>query len=78
VGLAKDFDELFFSCRLGVRKPDAELYRRVQQALDIKPEAILFVDDQQKNVDAAHSAGWRAERYTLGDDAAAIFARHGL
>jgi putative hydrolase of the HAD superfamily len=78
MGLADRFDRLFFSCHLGVRKPQLEFYRRVTDELGVSPATLLFFDDQQANVDAARAAGWSAEVYTFGDDLQALLARHGV
>lgn len=78
MGFARRFDRLFFSCHLGVRKPQPEFYRRVTGELGLTAPAVLFFDDQQANVDAARAIGWRAERYGFGDDLGALLARHGV
>lgn len=78
MGLASRFDRFFFSCQLGVRKPELEFYRRITSELDTPPSSLLYVDDQQANVDAARAAGWRAELYTIGDALLPIASRHGL
>jgi len=78
MGLAQRFDKLFFSCRLGVKKPQPELYQRVTTELGLAPASLLLVDDQQANIDAAHAAGWQAELYSFGDDLAEIWRRHGI
>jgi putative hydrolase of the HAD superfamily len=78
MGLAEQFDRLFFSCRLGVRKPALEFFRRVTRELGASPAELLFFDDQQANVDAARAAGWNAELYALGDDLPSLLARHGV
>lgn len=78
LGLARRFDRLFFSCHLGFRKPDPEFYRRVTAELGLAPAAILFLDDQQANVDAARAAGWHAELYAIGDAVLPLLERHGV
>jgi len=78
MGLAARFDRLFFSCRLGVKKPQLEFYRRIASELGSPPAALLFIDDQQANVDAARTAGWSAERYAFGDDLPSLFARYEI
>ena len=78
LGLAERFDRLFFSCHLGARKPQLEFYQRIVAELGIVPAALLLIDDQQLNVDAARSAGWSAELYARGDDLAALLAQHGV
>jgi putative hydrolase of the HAD superfamily len=78
MGLATRFDRLFFSCRLGVKKPQREFYERVTGELGVAPGSLLFIDDQPANVDAARAAGWNAEVYAFGDDLRALLARHGF
>lgn len=58
------FDRLFFSCELGCLKPDPAFYQKVQAALGLPGEAILFWDDAPPNVAAARAMGWQAELYT--------------
>jgi putative hydrolase of the HAD superfamily len=78
MGLAARFDRLFFSCHLGVKKPQLEFFQRVASELGTSPAALLFIDDQQMNVDAARAAGWNAELYAFGDDIASLLARHQI
>lgn len=58
------FDNLnpcVISCEEGVAKPNPLIYERVEVLLPgIRPEEILFLDDQQKCVDGAIARGWRA------------------
>jgi putative hydrolase of the HAD superfamily len=75
---AARFDRLFFSCRLGVKKPQPEFYQRVTGELALAPERLLLIDDQEANVEAARGAGWRAERYAFGDDLGLVWERYGL
>lgn len=53
--------ELFHPCLLsheiGVEKPDSEAYRILLGTLGLNPEEVVFVDDQQQNVDAANALG---------------------
>jgi HAD superfamily hydrolase (TIGR01509 family) len=78
MGLASRFDRFFFSCHLGVRKPDPGFYRHITRELGVPPAALLFFDDQRANVEAARAAGWRAELYAMGDPLLPALARHGL
>jgi FMN phosphatase YigB (HAD superfamily) len=54
------FDHLFFSHRLGRRKPDPAAFTAVAGHLGASGEEIVFVDDGPANVAAARRAGWRA------------------
>jgi putative hydrolase of the HAD superfamily len=56
------FDHRFLSFELGLLKPDREVFDHVAQLVDIAPARILFLDDNQQNVDGAREAGFRAAR----------------
>jgi putative hydrolase of the HAD superfamily len=58
------FDHHTFSHRLGIAKPDAAIYRDAAEGLGVAPGHILFVDDRQKNIDAARAAGMAAILYS--------------
>ncbi len=55
-GLAAD-DKIFVSYKLGLLKPDAEIYKQILTLLKAKPEEVIFIDDKLKNVEAAKSIG---------------------
>jgi putative hydrolase of the HAD superfamily len=59
----------FYSCRLGLTKPDPEAYAAVLDALGAKPADVTFVDDKPENVHGAQDAGLRA---VLFSDPAAL------
>ena len=62
MGLAGKFHSYFASHQMGLVKPDASVYERVISDLNVAPETILFIDDNQMNVDAARNIGMQAER----------------
>lgn len=64
MGLAAEFDTLFFSCEIGAKKPDARFYETVEAALGLGGEQIAFWDDSPSHVDAAKQRGWLAALYT--------------
>lgn len=55
-------DHRFLSFELGVVKPDRALFDRVAELLGVPADRVLFLDDNQINVDGAVAAGFRAER----------------
>lgn len=65
MGLSRLVDRQFVSYRLGVAKPDPEIFARVAEDLAVRPAAIFFADDNPKNVAAARAAGWVAA-HTVG------------
>jgi putative hydrolase of the HAD superfamily len=60
--LMQAFDDRFLSFELGMVKPDPEIFAHVVAALQLPADRVLFLDDNQLNVDGARAAGLRAER----------------
>lgn len=56
-GLDGLFHYEFISSELGVAKPDKEIFEVVLRKLSLNPDEVIFIDDQQKNVDAAKDLG---------------------
>ncbi|MBF8270855.1 MAG: HAD-superfamily hydrolase, subfamily IA, variant 3 [Gammaproteobacteria bacterium] len=61
IGVAGMFEHLFASHLIGKLKPDVEVFEHVLTELDCSPAGVLYVDDNQRNVDVARSLGIRAE-----------------
>src|SRR4051794_8173139 len=64
LGLAGHVDGIFYSARLGAKKPDMEFFAKVQTAVRLSGEELLLIDDSRANVEAALTAGWRALHWT--------------
>ena len=54
------FREVFVSCDLGLRKPEAAAFRQVTACIGAEPEKVLFFDDTRENVDGARNIGMPA------------------
>lgn len=54
------FRQVFVSCDLGLRKPEAAAYRYVTTRIGSEPENILFFDDTRENIDGAREIGMAA------------------
>lgn len=65
--LRKYFQVAFSSCYLGLRKPDAAIYKCALDILGKSAERILFIDDREENVAAAAAVGFKTLRF-LGAD----------
>ena len=57
------FDGAVISCRLQLCKPEAGIYEHLLRAHRLKAEETLFMDDVQKNLDAAAQLGIRTLRF---------------
>jgi putative hydrolase of the HAD superfamily len=55
------------SCYLGMRKPDAEIYRRAIDIVGRPASRMLFIDDRAGNAEAARNAGMNAIQF-LGEE----------
>lgn len=55
----KLFDDVVLSYKVGVAKPDVEIYKLSLQNLGVKPHEAIFVDDQQRYVEAAEGLGMK-------------------
>jgi len=51
------FDDIVFSCRVGITKPDDMIYLLAAKRLGCEPDEIIFIDDRQENVDGATNIG---------------------
>lgn len=54
------FDGGIFSGDVKLLKPQREIYALLAERFTLEPEATVFIDDSQANVDAALAFGWRA------------------
>ncbi len=68
----------YLSYRLGEVKPDEALYRLVLDDLDRPAGEVLFLDDNQINVDGARRVGMAAEAVKGPDEARTVLGRYGL
>ncbi len=72
------FQHNFVSYQIGLMKPDREIYDHVIDELGTEPATILFIDDNQMNVDGARAAGMRSEVAKGPEQASAVLAGYGL
>ena len=52
------------SGEIGMIKPDREIYDTHVASFDLDPAGCLFIDDSEKNVEGAITAGWQAVHFT--------------
>jgi putative hydrolase of the HAD superfamily len=60
MGLDGVFEHTFASHLMGKLKPDPEVFEHVVETLDCAAPAVLFMDDNRLNVEAARAAGMQA------------------
>lgn len=59
----KIFDEVVVSCDVGSRKPDKEIYELILSRLKLKPEEVVFIDNQKWNIIPASKMGMKTILY---------------
>lgn len=60
------FKDQFISCEMRLLKPSRAIYEQAAASIGLPAEEILFVDDNDVNVEAARNAGWQARLYMPG------------
>jgi HAD superfamily hydrolase (TIGR01509 family) len=74
----RHFDHHFASHLIDRIKPDREAFEYVSATVGVTPDRILFVDDNQINVDAAREFGMPAHRCLGPADVHRVLAEHDL
>ncbi|MGN1375901.1 MAG: HAD family hydrolase [Prevotella sp.] len=62
------FDSLYLSYKLGVMKPNKKFFQHIIDREHIKPNESLFIDDGERNVNAAQSLGFNTLCPINGED----------
>lgn len=62
------FDEVYYSCRLGMRKPNKEIFEFVLEKNNLKPEETVFIDDSIQHVKGAGECGISAFLLPKGEE----------
>jgi putative hydrolase of the HAD superfamily len=57
LGLARYFECIVLSYRVGVRKPDSRIYLEALQCLGLEPSACIFVADEISDLEGARALG---------------------
>lgn len=70
MGLNQLFEDIFYSARVGVRKPEQGFFDFVEQRIGPQAEPPLFFDDTPKVIDGARRHGWEAVQFDTVADCA--------
>jgi putative hydrolase of the HAD superfamily len=68
MGLGSLFEDIFYSARIGIRKPERGFFDFVDQRIGPQSEPPLFFDDTPRVVEGARAAGWEAVLFNTVDD----------
>ena len=59
------FDDIISSAVVNLAKPDERIYRLAAERLGLPPEECVFIDDLDRNVDAARAVGMSAIHFRV-------------
>ena len=62
------FHGAYYSCEIGLRKPDADAFHHVLRSHQADPARTLFIDDSIQHVEGARNAGLPAEHLDLAQE----------
>jgi FMN phosphatase YigB (HAD superfamily) len=64
----------YYSCRMGMRKPDKEIFLQVMQEQQLEAGQVLFVDDSIQHIEGAKTAGMLTHHLQNPDELISFFA----
>lgn len=70
------FEKSYWSFKIGMRKPDAEIYQFVLGDGNLNPEETVFVDDTYKNIESSRLAGLPAVHLEPGKQLISLFDKN--
>jgi len=59
----REFDRQYISGHLQTAKPESKIYEVLEEDSGIAPEALIFADDRQENINMAASRGWQVHLF---------------
>jgi putative hydrolase of the HAD superfamily len=77
-GLRESIPCFLSSCYVGLRKPDAKIFRLALDVLQRQPDEVIFVDDRDSNAEAASSLGIHGIHYQGPEALATELTRLGV
>jgi HAD superfamily hydrolase (TIGR01509 family) len=66
------FDVIVISGEVGMVKPNQDIYLYTLEKLNVKPEEVFFIDDSQKNIEAANALGMKTILFKSFSDIAGL------
>jgi putative hydrolase of the HAD superfamily len=78
LGLGGLFDPVINSSRVGLRKPDPEVFCHALHVLDVPPQRVLFIDDKERNTVVAGELGIPSIVFESAEQLGVELARRGL
>jgi epoxide hydrolase-like predicted phosphatase len=73
--IAELFDQVVISGKVGMHKPEPEIFRLGAEKIGVPPEECVFVDDLRENCEGAEAVGMTAILHRGADDTIAELER---
>ncbi len=70
------FEQVYYSYKIGMRKPDQAIFEFVLQDATIRAEETLFIDDQEKNIASALKLGFQTILHDPQKEVVAVLRSH--
>lgn len=67
-GLSDLFEDIFYSARVGIRKPEKGYFDFIEHRIGPQTQPPLFFDDTPKVIDGARAHGWEAVLFNADED----------
>ncbi|CAN5223877.1 HAD family phosphatase [soil metagenome] len=67
------FEKVYYSCRIGKRKPDIETFQFVLDENKLKAEETLFIDDSPQHISGAEKLLLKTYLLKPGEDIVSVF-----
>lgn len=63
IGISEEADVIVDSCKVGCRKPEAEIFAIAAERAGVRPDENLLIDDVLDNCMAAEQQGWKSVHF---------------
>ena len=75
IGISNLADAIVDSCKVGYRKPEAEIFDIAAKLAGVRPDECLLIDDMLENCMAAERSGWRSVHFKESSSVVAEIAQ---
>jgi putative hydrolase of the HAD superfamily len=62
------FEKIYYSCRIGMRKPDTEIFEYVLKQNNLTANETIFIDDSPQHIEGALKTGIKAHYLAKNQD----------
>ena len=67
------FDKMYLSHEVGLRKPNAAIFKYILEEQNLKPEEVFFIDDSPQHIESANKLGIKTHHLKNGEEITTLF-----